>query len=251
MTKATKRPKWRRFGRMGRIPMGGIRMRCGIRPAPRRMCSGGISRSMGCCWIRCAGQNRRDSRSFDALRFAQDDSRLLDLRMQRFHVGHRLCGRFADLGAGDCPGDWAERSCGLKRITCACCGGCGLRRGSGLRWRRERRRAIRSLAPQIAAVSRERVRDELTKMLTEGRARRAFELLDETGLLEEVLPEIARMKGVEQPPQFHPEGDVWVHTLGLLEQLERGLPGDAGLGRAAARCGQAADVPARAGSDPL
>jgi len=80
-------------------------------------------------------------------------------------------------------------------------------------------RAIRSLAPRIHAVSRERVRDELTKMLTEGRARRAFELLDETGLLAEVLPEISRMKGVEQPPQFHPEGDVWVHTLMLLEQL--------------------------------
>jgi poly(A) polymerase len=59
-------------------------------------------------------------------------------------------------------------------------------------------------------------------MLTEGRARRAFELLDETGLLAEVLPEIARMKGVEQPPQFHPEGDVWVHTLLLLDQLEPG-----------------------------
>jgi poly(A) polymerase len=86
------------------------------------------------------------------------------------------------------------------------------------------KRAIRSLAPRIHAVSRERVRDELTKMLTEGRARRAFELLDETGLLTEVLPEIARMKGVEQPPQYHPEGDVWVHTLGLLEQLEAGCP---------------------------
>ena len=59
-------------------------------------------------------------------------------------------------------------------------------------------------------------------MLTEGHARRAFELLDETGLLNEVLPEVARMKGVEQPPQFHPEGDVWVHTLMLLEQLEPG-----------------------------
>ncbi len=82
--------------------------------------------------------------------------------------------------------------------------------------------AIRSLAAKTAAVSRERVRDELTKMLTEGRARRAFELLDETGLLAEVLPEAARMKGVEQPPQFHPEGDVWVHTLGLLEQLDAG-----------------------------
>jgi putative nucleotidyltransferase with HDIG domain len=83
-------------------------------------------------------------------------------------------------------------------------------------------RAIRSLAPRIHAVSRERVRDELTRMLTEGRARRAFELLDETGLLKEVLPEIERMKGVEQPPQFHPEGDVWIHTLLLLDQLEPG-----------------------------
>jgi putative nucleotidyltransferase with HDIG domain len=82
--------------------------------------------------------------------------------------------------------------------------------------------AIRTLAPKIASVSRERVRDELTKMLTEGRARQAFELLDETGLLAEVLPEIARMKGVAQPPQFHPEGDVWTHTLMLLEQLEPG-----------------------------
>ncbi len=84
--------------------------------------------------------------------------------------------------------------------------------------------AIRRLAARTNEVSRERVRDELTKMLTEGRARRAFELLDETGLLEQVLPEVARMKGVEQPPQFHPEGDVWVHTLGLLEQLEPGCP---------------------------
>jgi poly(A) polymerase len=82
--------------------------------------------------------------------------------------------------------------------------------------------AIRSLAKKIELVSKERVRDELTKMLTEGRARKAFELLDETGLLVEVLPEVARMKGVEQPPRFHPEGDVWIHTLMLLEQLEPG-----------------------------
>jgi poly(A) polymerase len=86
----------------------------------------------------------------------------------------------------------------------------------------ETQRAIRSLAPRIHAVSRERVRDELTKMLTEGHARRAFELLDETELLAEVLPQIASMKGVEQPPQFHPEGDVWIHTLMLLEQLPPG-----------------------------
>jgi poly(A) polymerase len=86
----------------------------------------------------------------------------------------------------------------------------------------ETQRAIRSLAPRIHAVSRERVRDELTRMLTEGHARRAFELLDETGLFAEVLPQIASMKGVEQPPQFHPEGDVWIHTLMLLEQLPPG-----------------------------
>jgi poly(A) polymerase len=82
--------------------------------------------------------------------------------------------------------------------------------------------AMRALACWTSTVSRERVRDELTKMLTEGHAREAFELLDETGLLSEVLPEVAKMKGVEQPPQYHPEGDVWTHTLLLLEQLEAG-----------------------------
>jgi poly(A) polymerase len=82
--------------------------------------------------------------------------------------------------------------------------------------------AIQKLAPKIHQVSCERVREELTKMLTEGQARRAFELLDTTGLLPEVLPEIAAMKGVEQPPQYHPEGDVFVHTLLLLEKLPAG-----------------------------
>ena len=83
--------------------------------------------------------------------------------------------------------------------------------------------AIRKSAAHIAQVSHERVRDELTRMLTEGRARRAFELLDCTGLLQEVLPEIARLQGVEQPPEYHPEGDVWVHTLMLLEQMPAGV----------------------------
>jgi poly(A) polymerase len=61
-------------------------------------------------------------------------------------------------------------------------------------------------------------------MLTEGHARQAFLLLDESGLLREVLPEISAMKGVEQPPQFHPEGDVFVHTLLLLEHLPHPCP---------------------------
>ncbi|SRR5579875_520516 len=84
--------------------------------------------------------------------------------------------------------------------------------------------AIQRLASFIHQVSRERIRDELTKMLTEGRARAAFELLDSTGLLREVLPEVDRMHGVAQPPQFHPEGDVWVHTLLLLEKLPPRCP---------------------------
>ena len=82
--------------------------------------------------------------------------------------------------------------------------------------------AMRRLAAKVQGVSRERVRDELTRMLTEGHARRAFELLDETDLLVQVLPEISEMKGVAQPKQFHPEGDVWIHTRVLLEQLQPG-----------------------------
>src|SRR6185369_14160406 len=79
--------------------------------------------------------------------------------------------------------------------------------------------AIQQLAPQIHQVSRERIREELTKMLTEGQAKRAFELLDQSRLLHEVLPEIEKMKGVKQPPEYHPEGDVFIHTLLLLDQL--------------------------------
>jgi poly(A) polymerase len=84
-------------------------------------------------------------------------------------------------------------------------------------------RAIRRHVAEIHQVSPERLREELTKLLTEGAARRAFELLDETWLLQQVLPEIGAMKGVEQPPQYHPEGDVWTHTLLMLE----GLPASA------------------------
>jgi poly(A) polymerase len=86
----------------------------------------------------------------------------------------------------------------------------------------ETERAIRQLASGISQVSRERIRDELTRMLTEGHARRAFELLDRTGLLKEVLPEISKLHGVAQPPEYHPEGDVWIHTLLLLEKLPPG-----------------------------
>jgi len=84
--------------------------------------------------------------------------------------------------------------------------------------------AIVAAAPHITEVSAERLRDEISKLLTEGAARRAFELLDKTSLLKACLLEIAAMKGVAQPPEFHPEGDVWVHTLMMLERLPPGAP---------------------------
>jgi len=84
--------------------------------------------------------------------------------------------------------------------------------------------AIRKLAPLIHDVSAERVRDEILKILTEGQARRGFELLDETALLQEVLPEIKALQGVPQPPEFHPEGDVWIHTLLMLAGLRAPTP---------------------------
>jgi poly(A) polymerase len=86
-------------------------------------------------------------------------------------------------------------------------------------------RAIRALAPAISSVSAERVFEELTRILTEGGARPGFELLDRSGLLHHVLPEIERMKGVAQPPEYHPEGDVWEHTLAMLA-LMRDPPPD-------------------------
>ena len=80
--------------------------------------------------------------------------------------------------------------------------------------------AIKACADGITAISAERIRDELNKMLTGPNPRRALELLKQTRLLKQILPEIDAFEGVQQPPQFHPEGDVWIHTLMLLGQLE-------------------------------
>lgn len=74
-------------------------------------------------------------------------------------------------------------------------------------------RAIAEQASSITQISWERIGVEITRILTEGGARRGFELLDATGLLKPLFPEIEAMKGVEQSPDFHPEGDVFVHTL--------------------------------------
>jgi poly(A) polymerase len=81
---------------------------------------------------------------------------------------------------------------------------------------------IRCKAAEINQVSAERIRDELTRILTEGGARRGFELLYQLGLLARILPEVVRMRGVAQSPDFHPKGDVWTHTMLMLEKLPAG-----------------------------
>ncbi|MBI2609226.1 MAG: CCA tRNA nucleotidyltransferase [Deltaproteobacteria bacterium] len=92
------------------------------------------------------------------------------------------------------------------------------------------KKVIFQMASHISQVSAERVRDEVLKILTSGKARSGFELLDEVGLLKEILPEISAMKGVEQPSEFHPEGDVYIHTMMMLEKLEKGIHPEVALG---------------------
>lgn len=84
--------------------------------------------------------------------------------------------------------------------------------------------ALTQMVQGIHQTSPERIRDEFLKMLTEGRPRSACELLDNTGLLHEIVPEVERMKGVEQAPVFHPEGDVFVHAMCCLDHLRDPSP---------------------------
>jgi poly(A) polymerase len=80
-------------------------------------------------------------------------------------------------------------------------------------------REILAWSPEIHAVSAERIRDELVKILLSPNRLRGFDLLDESGLLRQVLPEMEALKGCDQPPEFHPEGDVFVHTRLMLSML--------------------------------
>ncbi len=84
--------------------------------------------------------------------------------------------------------------------------------------------AIRGQAEQVKTVSAERVRDELLRILSEGGGRRGLALLDELGLLAHLLPEVKAFQGVEQPPEYHPEGDVWTHVLLMFEKMGRATP---------------------------
>jgi poly(A) polymerase len=79
--------------------------------------------------------------------------------------------------------------------------------------------AVTEKASQIRTVSQERIRDELLKIMADSHRVRGLDLLDQSGLLENILPEVSRTHGCEQPPQFHPEGDVYVHTRLMLSLL--------------------------------
>ncbi len=82
--------------------------------------------------------------------------------------------------------------------------------------------AVRRLAPRLASISAERIQQELTRLLLEApRAGAALELLHDLGLLRVILPELETLRGQEQPPQFHPEGDVWTHTVLMLNAMRR------------------------------
>jgi len=81
------------------------------------------------------------------------------------------------------------------------------------------RAACRELAATVARVSPERIREELERMLLHSARATAFRLLDDVGVMPHVLPEIAALHGVRQPPNYHPEGDVFVHVMLALEKL--------------------------------
>lgn len=90
--------------------------------------------------------------------------------------------------------------------------------------------AVKKRAMEISSISAERIRDELVKIFTKPNAHIGLDLLSAAGLLKQILPEVEAMKGVEQPPEFHPEGDVYVHTRLLLEKLDQPTTATLALG---------------------
>jgi len=84
--------------------------------------------------------------------------------------------------------------------------------------------ALCTLAPKTISLAPERVRDELTRSFISPQPQRALDLLDESGLLKLWLPEVSAQKGVAQPPQFHPEGDVYVHVRMMMGKLQKPTP---------------------------
>jgi tRNA nucleotidyltransferase/poly(A) polymerase len=86
--------------------------------------------------------------------------------------------------------------------------------------------ALKNCAPLLDRISPERIRDEFSKILTCPRRRQGLELLVDSGLIGHFLPEVLPMIGCDQPPEWHPEGDVYTHTCIMLEMLEPDAPLD-------------------------
>jgi poly(A) polymerase len=80
-------------------------------------------------------------------------------------------------------------------------------------------RVIKELSHRITDVSAERIREEIVRIVTQKNPGLGIELLRQTGLLLHILPEVDKMYGVPQPPEFHPEGDVFTHTCLILDKL--------------------------------
>jgi poly(A) polymerase len=93
----------------------------------------------------------------------------------------------------------------------------------GFKIERKPATAIKKHASEINEVSRERIRDELSLILQAESPSQGVRLMDDYGLLQLILPEVAAMKGVEQPPEFHPEGDVFKHTMIMLDMINKKL----------------------------
>ena len=117
------------------------------------------------------------------------------------------------------PGDRPSRPNALRKIVCGCFARSGLLRLLAFEIESGTWSAIKAEAQEIAIVSPERIRDELLKILVNPHRLRGFDLLDKSGLLAVILPEIEALKGCDQPEQFHPEGDVFVHTRLMLSLL--------------------------------
>ncbi len=88
------------------------------------------------------------------------------------------------------------------------------------------RDALKFCAGLLGEISVERIRDEFSRILTGPERRRGVELLVDTGLMHHVVPEVYDLIGCEQPPEFHPEGDVYTHTMIMLELLDPHAPID-------------------------
>lgn len=152
--------------------------------------------------------SRRRDFTLNALFYDPLENRLLD-----FHGGREDMGRKIIRAIGDPQERFREDKLRLLRAV-------RFAVRFGFEIENQTRQAIVKAASEIHRVSAERIRDELTRLLTEGYSHAGFVLLDELGLLQEVLPELPAMKGVEQPPEFHPEGDVWAHTLLVLKLMD-------------------------------